>query len=160
MNSRGGITTSFISAFMVELSKVGRKTRTIFDNSFSERDLTLARVRALMLLSSQPSMNQTDLAAALEIEHPSVVRLLDGMERQGLIVRRPVEGDRRAKSVELTTLAAQQVRELEGLTATIGRRLLRGIDQQHLEVALSVLSQIRNNIDVEPVAKDDPKSFS
>lgn len=140
---------SFVEAFMIELSKVGRRTRNLFDDRLRERGLTLARTRALHWLSLKSAMNQTELAAALEIEHPSVVRLLDGMERQGLIVRRLVAEDKRAKLVELTALAKDQIRGIEDLTEVIGTRLLRGIAQSDLTIALAVLRQIDANIAVE-----------
>jgi MarR family transcriptional regulator for hemolysin len=47
-------------------------------------------------------MRQTDLAAALDIEGPSLVRLLDALERQGLVVRCGEPDDRRVKTLHMT----------------------------------------------------------
>lgn len=129
----------------IELSTAGRKARKLFDGLVRKRGLTLARARALLLLSMHGGWNQSELAEALEIEQPSVVRLLDGLERQGLIVRAAVEGDRRAKHVKLTPLATQQVRELDELSAAVRAVLLQGIDAEEMKTTLSVLRRIINN---------------
>lgn len=119
--------------------------RKLFDGFVRERGLTLARYRALLLLSKHRTWNQTELADALDIEHPSVVRLLDGLERQGLITRSAVQGDRRAKHIELTALAKVHVTELDEVSRNIRALLLRGIKEEHLEIALAVLRQITAN---------------
>src|SRR4051812_25393333 len=85
--------------FADELSKVSRKMRTLFDSRVKTIGLTLARARMLMLLAKKEGMTQTELADALEVETPTLVRLLDGLEKQEMIERRPVQGDRRANQI-------------------------------------------------------------
>ena len=131
-------------AFATELTTVGRKARNLFESYVRERNLTLARARAL-LMSSGRTMNQTELAAALEIEPASVVRLLDELERQNWIVRAPVKGDRRANHIELTDAAIDQVRELGELGSVVRTMLLRDIEPDRLEIALEVLRQVSSN---------------
>ena len=130
------------AAFTMELSTAARKMRNLFDSRVRERGLTLARARVLMLLAEQRDWNQRELADALEIEHPSVVRLLDGLEKQGLIYRAAVEGDRRAKRIELTDGAQVQLCDLKEITRNIRSELLQHIDGPSLEAALLVLQQI------------------
>lgn len=121
--------------------------RNLFDSRVRERGLTLARARALLLLAEQRDWNQRDLADAMDIEHPSVVRLLDGLEKQGLIIRAAVEDDRRAKRIELTEDAQAQVKELQELIRSIRAQLLQNIDRASLETALSVLSEFTRTIE-------------
>jgi len=45
---------------------------------------------------------QHELARAMHIEGPTLTRHLDGLEEEGLVVRRRHPSDRRAVSVELT----------------------------------------------------------
>lgn len=89
-----------------DLSLASRKMRNLFDALVRERGLTLARARALLLLAETRTWTQRELAEELEIEQPTVVRLLDGMEKQGLIVRQPVAGDRRANHIKLTAIGS------------------------------------------------------
>lgn len=142
------------AAFTMELSTAARKMRNLFDSRVRERGLTLARARVLLLLAQERDWNQRELADALEIEHPSVVRLLDGLEKQGLIYRAAVEGDRRAKRIELTDEAQAQVRELQEITRSIRSELLQRIDGSTLEAAFSVLREISQTVETTLADKD------
>jgi MarR family transcriptional regulator for hemolysin len=90
-----------------DLSRVQRKMRALFDARVKERGLTLPRARALLILGRGAELNQRELAEELDIETPTLVRLLDGMEKQGFIERRSVEGDRRAKQIAMTPRGAK-----------------------------------------------------
>ena len=142
------------AAFTMGLSTAARKMRNLFDSRVRERGLTLARARVLLLLAEQRDWNQRELADVLEIEHPSVVRLLDGLEKQGLIYRAAVEGDRRAKRIELTDEAQAQARQLQEITQAIRGELLQRIDPKALETALTVLQEISHNVETALAEKD------
>ncbi|ANG97245.1 MULTISPECIES: MarR family winged helix-turn-helix transcriptional regulator [Brucella] len=142
------------AAFTMGLSTAARKMRNLFDSRVRERGLTLARARVLLLLAEQRDWNQRELADALEIEHPSVVRLLDGLEKQQLIYRAAVEGDRRAKRIELTEEAQAQVKQLQEITQAIRAELLQKIDQKSLETALTVLQEISQTVEATLADKD------
>ena len=142
------------AAFTMGLSTAARKMRNLFDARVRERGLTLARARVLLLLAEQRDWNQRELADALEIEHPSVVRLLDGLEKQQLIYRAAVEGDRRAKRIELTEAAQAQVKQLQEITQAIRAELLQKIDQKSLETALTVLQEISQTVEATLADKD------
>lgn len=85
-----------------EVSAFTRKLRAFFDARVGESGLTLARARALFALSRRGPLTQTELAEEMEIETPTLVRVLDGMEKQNLIERRSDENDRRAKRIHMT----------------------------------------------------------
>lgn len=137
----------FERSFLTELSTASRKLRTLFDGLVRQRDLTLSRARALLHLSRCPAINQTELANLLEVEGPTVVRLLDGMEKNGLIERSAIDGDRRAKQISLTPVARHQVEEIEEISGQIGRDVLREIDPTELEIAIRVLRQMIRNME-------------
>lgn len=133
--------------FLTELSVAGRKLRTLFDARARERGLTLPRARLLLFLSREKCMTQTELAAAMEIETPTLVRLIDGLEKQGLVMRRAVEGDRRAKHILLTEDARDQVDELEAMTDVLRRDVLQGLEEHELEQGLRILRHMLKNIE-------------
>ncbi len=135
------------TTFITELSNASRKMRTAFDAVVRKRGLTLARAGALFHLSRNPDVNQTQLASILELEKPTVVRLLDGMEKHGQIERKAMDGDRRAKQIALTPFAQRQVEEIEEISGTISRQMLRGVNDNDLEVAVRVLRQVVRNLE-------------
>jgi MarR family transcriptional regulator for hemolysin len=133
--------------FLTELSIAGRKIRTLFDRRVRARGLTLARARVLIHLSQNRTLNQSDLAALLEVEHPTMVRLLDGMEKQGLIRRCAVEGDRRAKRIALTDDARSQVEEVERIAAEVRAAVLADLDAGDIAAATRALRALSHKID-------------
>lgn len=131
--------------FATDLSTAARKMRNVFDAYVRQHGLTLSRARAILHLSRPRSWNQSELAEVMDLEQPSVVRLLDGLEKQGLIRRVSVEGDKRVKQIELTDLAATHVREIEDITNSVRTALLAGIDPKALAVASDVLREFLRN---------------
>lgn len=132
---------------LTEMSVAGRKLRTLFDAFAKERGMTLPRARALFLLSNHKCMTQTELAAALEIETPTLVRLIDGLEKQGLVTRRAVEGDRRAKHIILTEAAHEQVEELQEVAEQLRIKILKDLSEKDLDEGLRIMRVILNNME-------------
>lgn len=138
--------TNLQAAFTAELAAVNRKLRALVDERARGMGLTLARARLLMELAREDGLIQSDLAGLLEIEQPTLVRLLDGLERNGMIERRAVAGDRRARQVFLTPMARAQAEDILAFLAELRADILQGIAPQELEMALSVLRRTSRNI--------------
>jgi MarR family transcriptional regulator for hemolysin len=135
-------------AFGAELRRVFFRWRSHFDAALRASGQTLARARALAVLSPErEGLLQRDLALALSIEHPTLVRLLDGLEQQGLVTRLPAPGDRRANRVALTPQAGPVADEVVDISARLRDRVLEGIDDTALATALQVLRAISANLD-------------
>ncbi|WP_245420954.1 MarR family winged helix-turn-helix transcriptional regulator [Phyllobacterium myrsinacearum] len=132
--------------YIDELSKVSRKIRTLFDARVKQRGLTFARARTMMLLDRMEILSQKDLAEELEIETPTMVRLLDGLEKQGFIERRSVDGDRRAKQIVMTPLGAELASEVNQLAQELRAEFLKGVDEKALVAGLEVMRAINRNI--------------
>jgi MarR family transcriptional regulator, transcriptional regulator for hemolysin len=133
--------------FSEELWKVSRKMRTLFDARVRAEGLTLARARTLMLLGKRDRMNQTELADALEIEAPTLVPLLDGLEKQGLLKRCPVDGDRRAKHIALTPAGREQAAYVNGLVKDFRNDVLKDVSEDDLKAAIRVFHAMARNIE-------------
>jgi len=85
--------------------------------------LSMREYDVLYTLSRAPqrALRLRELAASSLLTQPSLSRLVDRLEADGLVRRGPVEGDRRGKAVHLTEEGARRQRE-------IGRRHARSID--------------------------------
>ena len=138
--------TDLQAAFTAELAAVNRKLRALVDERARGMGLTLARARLLMELAREDGLIQSDLAGLLEIEQPTLVRLLDGLERNGMVERRAVAGDRRARQVFLTPMARAQAEDILAFLAELRADILQGIAPQDLELALSVLRRASRKI--------------
>ncbi|CAH1652446.1 MarR family transcriptional regulator [Hyphomicrobiales bacterium] len=85
-----------------QLLKVRQKLINSFKEELRHQGVTLARARALLALSKEGDLTQTSVAAYLEIEGPSAVRLIDELEKSGLVLRQQDANDRRIKNLILT----------------------------------------------------------
>ncbi|MBB4185106.1 MarR family transcriptional regulator for hemolysin [Sinorhizobium terangae] len=128
------------------LAMVNRKLRAVFDARVKERGLTLPRARALFMLAKKDGINQRELADELEIETPTIVRLLDGMEKQGFIERRVELSDRRAKQIHMTDFGRSVARDIQNLADEIRNDVLDGLEPEEIAVALKVVSTIASNV--------------
>lgn len=134
------------AAFAETLVKTARKLRTRFNARVVARGLTYPRARALAALSRQP-MTQRELAEDLELEGPTVVRLLDGMEALRLLRRLPVEGDRRLKRIELTEHGHETAAIVDGISRELRDVVLQGVPAEDVADALRVLNLVSDAID-------------
>ena len=132
--------------FVDQLTKVNRKLRTMFDARVKSQGLTLARARLLMHLAKAEGTTQSELAELLEIEQPSMVGLIDAMEKKGFVVRRAVEGDRRAKGIFMTDVARREADTILAYANELRQQVMAGIDDKDLEVATRVLKHVARNI--------------
>jgi MarR family transcriptional regulator for hemolysin len=135
------------SAIIEEISTLTRKMRTVFDSMVKEKGLTLARARILRKLGTAGAgASQRALAEDLDIEGPTLVRLLDNLEQLGCIERIAVEGDRRAKQIVLTREGERQAEEVEAVAVVFRRNMLDDIDPAEVEIARKVVALMQKNL--------------
>jgi DNA-binding MarR family transcriptional regulator len=79
--------------------------------------ISFGRARAVRRLARQP-MSMRELATALGIDPPNATVLVDDLESQGLVRRRPHPTDRRAKVVEATRKGNAMARRADTILAT------------------------------------------
>ncbi|ODT16623.1 MAG: hypothetical protein ABS35_27790 [Kaistia sp. SCN 65-12] len=133
--------------FLGRLSQVSRAIRTHFDAELKQVDLTLARGRLMLhLIRAERTVTQAELSDVLEVEHPTVVRLLDGLELSNHVERQPLPGDRRAKAVVLTEEGRVIGRRVLRLTDAISDTLLEGVAPDDLAVTERVLQTLSDNL--------------
>jgi len=79
--------------------------------------MSFGRTRAIRRLARRP-MAMGELATALGIDPPNATVLVDDLERQGLVRRRPHPTDRRARLVEATRRGKALARRAEEILGT------------------------------------------
>jgi MarR family transcriptional regulator for hemolysin len=146
MAPRRSHTAALQAAFLEELSITSRKLRTLFDARVRAKGLTLARARTLIHLAKKDGMTQTELAEILEVEGPTLVRLLDGLEKQGLTERRPVDGDRRAKQIALTEAGRKLAADVTLLGDELREEVLTTVSEADLIAATRAFRAIAQKI--------------
>ena len=84
------------------ISDVARLLRTVFDRRVRRMGLTRGQWLVLTRLYRRPGASQTELADMLEIDRASAGRMIDRMEKNGWLERRPDAEDRRVNRLHLT----------------------------------------------------------
>lgn len=115
------------------LRTMGRVWRDAAQAALQGQGLTLLQWAVLELVWEQPGMSQVELARAMGIEGPSLVRLLDGLERLGLLVRKGDPADRRVNRVFPNEEATSRMQEAEKAIASVQRQavsLMSAADQK------------------------------
>lgn len=129
-----------------EISAFNRKLRAAFDALVREHGMTLARARVFHRLSRRDGINQRELADELELETPTLVRILDAMEAQSFIERRAVPSDRRAKQIFMTESGKVVAAEVEALATGVRADILEGISDEDIGMALKVIRAMTANL--------------
>jgi len=90
---------------------------------------------------------QRELAERVGIKESTLARALDGLERQGLVTRAAVPGNRRANHVSLTAAAGPMLDRINVIAKDVRDELLGDIDPDDLATCLRVLAQINAAFD-------------
>jgi MarR family transcriptional regulator for hemolysin len=129
--------------FVFKLFRARNKMRLELDLVFKPLGVTDATWRVLFFLyKTNQDIMQKDLANELGIEGPTLVRLLDKLEQQDLIVRKLAAHDRRGKTVHLTDSAEPVMSQLLDIAVSTRTRLLADVSDEDLEICVSVLDRI------------------
>jgi len=97
-----------------DLARLVRIWRSLIDQRLKPLELTQTHWVTLHNIHQlPPEQSQIQLAKAIGIEQPSLVRTLDQLEEKGLITRTTCASDRRAKRIKLTEEAAPIISEVE-----------------------------------------------
>lgn len=134
------------SEFGLTLAGMRQRWRRVLDDRLRPQGLTEATWRTMVyLLRGQDGCLQKDLAFAIGIEGPSLVRLLDTLEEAGFLERRAAAGDRRAKTVHMTPAGETRMADVQDMTDTIRDHLLGDISDDELRLCEDVFRRIRDN---------------
>ncbi len=87
-------------------------TRTLEAELLAEQDLSLAAYDVLVQLAEAPEhrLRMTELAERVLLSRSGVTRLVDRLEKLGLVARSPVESDGRGVAAELTDAGLSRLR--------------------------------------------------
>jgi DNA-binding MarR family transcriptional regulator len=102
--------------------------------------LSFSRTRAVRRVAEKP-MSMGDLAAALGIDRPNATVLVDELESQDLVRRRPHPTDRRAKLVEATRKGKTLARKANEILGT-PPAALSSLGNEDLEALRRLLTSI------------------
>jgi len=120
--------------------------RSILDRRLAPLGLTQTRWVTLYHLWKLGEGNpQCDLARAIGVEAPSLVRTLGQLEEQGLVERRACDNDRRSKRLYLTPAAMPLLEQIDSVVLAARQEMLAGLSEQDLDQLDKWLALIESN---------------
>ncbi len=128
------------------LNDVARLMRTAYDRRIRKLGLTRAQWWVLTHLYRSNGVSQTELAETLEIEKPTLGRLLDRLEAKGWVKREHDAKDRRVWRVHLTEEVEPALRTMRAIAKELRRDALSGISAAERERFVDTLLAIKENL--------------
>jgi MarR family transcriptional regulator for hemolysin len=130
-----------------DLARLVRIWRALIDHRLKPLELTQTHWVTLHNIHQlPPDQSQIQLAKAIGIEQPSLVRTLDQLEEKGLISRKTCANDRRAKRIKLTEQATPIIEKMEGVINETRGEILTGITREEQALLSNLISRLEKNI--------------
>lgn len=149
----GGMTREI--RFTVQLVLVARRWRSLLDEHLRRIDQSSARMEALSaILASPPLSAQVDIAKRLRIEGPTLTRMLDTLEKDGLVERLPDPTDRRTNKLRLTPAGEKALEDILEVVEALRARLVEGLEPEMIEQTNEFLGGLLDKLDTGLPAKD------
>ena len=134
-----------------------RLMRRRFVQRAREAGLPLNRSEASVLVAvdREPGLSQAQLAARLDMEAISLVRLIDSLQQAGLIERRLDPRDRRIRTLWLTDAAQPILAQVQWVAAEVREQAMAGIPEAARESLLDLLMTVRTNLATRATGEPD-----
>lgn len=133
--------------FAEVLHRAAHGWRTALDRRLRPHGLSRSTWMILLHVSREAGITQSALAERLGIEAPTLVRQLDRMEREGILLRRSIPSDRRIKQLLLTESGQEIVGRIWENAAILRSEILHDLPVDELEITLRTLQRIRSKLE-------------
>lgn len=125
---------------------IGRLFRKRFDASARASGVTGPQWRVLAALSHHPGITQAVLAGLLDVEAITAGRMIDRLQKAGLVDRRPAPADRRAWLLFITPAAEDLLGQLQKMAEELMAVVLGNFAPEEFEELVGLLNRLRNNL--------------
>ncbi|MEO0062331.1 MAG: Transcriptional regulator SlyA [Pseudomonadota bacterium] len=144
---RDGETTDDIR-FTINLVLVARRWRSLLDEHLRTIGQSAARMEALAAIMNSPTLSaQVNIAKRLRIEGPTMTRMLDTLEKDGLVQRLPDPTDRRTKQLRLTDEGEQVLEQIFAIADVLRDRLLDGVPAEQIDQQNAFMAGLMQRLD-------------
>lgn len=113
-----------------------------FARTMSGHAITPGQFGVLTVIGANTGLTQSALAKAVGIERSTMVAVLDGLERRGLIERRASPRDRRSHALALSAAGTVLLVELRKLVAAHERRILLDLAPAERKALVGLLARL------------------
>jgi DNA-binding MarR family transcriptional regulator len=113
-----------------------------FVRTLAAHDIRPAQFSVLVVIEANPGLSQADLADTLGIERARLVRLLDGLEKRGLMRREASPVDRRSHALFLTEAGEKALGPVKALAAEHESNLTERLGREKHDALLEAMRDL------------------
>ncbi len=128
------------------LNRAGARLAVSFSAEIRPLGATLQAWRVLAALRERDGQRMGELAAATSIELSTLSRVVDGMERDGLLARRAGRADARIVKVHVTAAGRRLTRRLLPVAARYEAVALAGFSAGEARMLKAALQRVYDNL--------------
>ena len=128
------------------LNRAGARIATAFGEEVRPLGATLQMWRLLAALHEQDGRRMGDLSETTSIEVSTLTRLVDGMEKKGLVARRRDPDDARVVALWVTAAGRRLTDRIVPIAERYEKVALAGFGRQESEVLRQALRRLYDNI--------------
>lgn len=115
---------------------IANRQRQILHRSLGQRGINPGQAVCMKMLASRDGATQSEIADAMQLTRPTVTRMLQRMERGGLVQRLPDEDDQRVTRVYVTDDGRDLMRSLhDGFADYVSRTVALLPESDRVELA-------------------------
>ena len=130
-------------AFTFGVILVARRYRAMLDEKLRPMGYGSARMEALSTIARSPEPSaQISIAKRIGIEGPTLTRMLDTLEADGLVVRKQDPTDRRTKLIELTDAGRVALKEITLVAQQFRSSVLASLKDEELDDVNGVTAKL------------------
>ena len=108
--------------------------------------VSLSQWRVVGTLVIQPGLTQKEIADKVGIEGATLVPIIDKMEKEGLLKRKPDSSDRRVNRIYLTQKADSLWESMVDCALKIRKSSTKNISENDVQTTLETLRKISQNL--------------
>ena len=129
------------------LRRAHQISAAVFEDECRELALTPAQFGVLTVLKAHPGLGQSSLARALGFDKVTVLRVLRGLEKRGMVTRAPASGNKRNVSVALTPRGSALLTQAQKPAEKAYRRLLAPLDKAQQAELIALLQLLTGELE-------------
>ena len=130
------------------LNRAGARIASAFSEEVRPLGATLQMWRVLAALREQDGRRMGDLSATTSIEVSTLTRLVDNMEKKGVVARRRDAGDARVVALHVTPIGRRLTQRIVPIARRYEIVALAGFNVAEAEILKAALRRLYANMDV------------
>ena len=135
-----------------------RLHRQLMIKTLTARGAHPGQAICLRLLAAHDGISQRDLAEMLHVARPTVTRMLQAIEKSGMVERRPDAADQRLTRVYLTAAGRDREREVSAIASDYVKQTIGTLPEADQRELARLLGELGASLSRALADSDDPSS--